>query len=247
MSCVVFITVRSVSTRLPKKTLRKINGKPLIQNLVERLSKIHSVKEVIVCTTIEKSDNELVEFLQKIGVKTFRGSSMDILGRLHQAALKWKLQHFIVVEGDDLFCDSDLIEKTCKFLKKSNYEFIYWKNLPLGATPLGIKTKPLFQLIKKFSTKNVETGWGDFIIKSGVFKIGALKQKDCRLERPEIRLTIDYPEDLQLARKLIKNLPINFSLLDIIKILDENNEWQKINEKVKQKYRKNFTSKTKSL
>jgi spore coat polysaccharide biosynthesis protein SpsF len=247
MSCVVFITVRSASTRLPKKTLRKINGKPLIQNLVERLSKIHSVKEVIVCTTIEKSDNELVKYLQKIGVKTFRGSSTDILGRLYQAALKWKLKHFIVVEGDDLFCDSDLIKKTCQLLKKSNYEFIYWKNLPLGVTSFGIKTKPLFKLIKKFSTKNVETGWGSFILKSGVFKVGALKQDDYRLERPDIRLTIDYPEDLQLARKIIKNLPINFSLLDIISILDENNEWLKINENMKQKYWKNFTSKTKSL
>jgi spore coat polysaccharide biosynthesis protein SpsF len=245
MKCFIFITVRTASTRLPKKTLRKINKKIIIQNLIERLSKNKSIQDIVVCTTAEKSDDKLVNLLEKNRIKIYRGSTLNIISRLYNAAIKFNLSHFIVVEADDFFCDLDLIEKTCKILQTSKFEFIYWKNLPLGVTPLGIKTEAISKLIKKKSTKSVETGWGEFIIKSKIVKIGALKTENKKLERPEIRLTIDYQEDLKLARKLIKHLPNNFSLIDIIKTLDDNEDFKNINENVKKKYLKNFTSKTK--
>jgi len=75
---------------------------------------------------------------------------------------------------------------------------------------------------------------------SGVFKIGKLRSTNQKLMRPEIRLTIDYAEDLKLAKLLFKKLPKKFKLYDVIKILDDNPTWVKINEKVKEKYTKNF-------
>ena len=245
MKCFIFITVRTASTRLPNKTLRKINKKTIIENLIERLSKNKSIQEIVVCTTNEKSDDRLVKLLEKKKIKTYRGSTLDIISRLYHAATKFNLSHFIVVEADDFFCDMNLIEKTCKILQTSKFEFTYWKDLPLGVTPLGIKTEAISKLIKKKSTESIETGWGEFIIKSKIVKIGALKTENKKLERPELRLTIDYQEDLKLARKLIKYLPNNFSLMDIIKILDNNEDFKNINENAKRKYLKNFTSETK--
>jgi UTP-glucose-1-phosphate uridylyltransferase len=39
MNCLVFVTVRTASKRLPKKALRKIKGRPLIQILFDRIRK----------------------------------------------------------------------------------------------------------------------------------------------------------------------------------------------------------------
>lgn len=245
MKCFILITVRTASTRLPGKALKKINKKTIIENLVERLSKNNFVEDVVICTTNEKSDDVLVNLLQKNNIKTYRGSTLDIISRLYKAASKFHLPHFIVVEADDFFCDLKLIKKTYKILQTSRTEFIYWKNLPLGSTPFGIKTNGLSKLIKNFSTQNIETGWAEFIVKSEIIKVKELTTENKKLKRPEIRLTIDYKEDLKLARKLIKYLPNNFSLIDIINIIDSNDDFKKINESVKQKYLKNFTSKTK--
>jgi len=54
------------------------------------------------------------------------------------------------------------------------------------------------------------------------------------LRRPEIRLTIDYPEDLILVRKIMSKFQKNKSLPrleNIIKVIDKYSELKKINKK----------------
>lgn len=62
-----------------------------------------------------------------------------------------------------------------------------------------------------------------------------------KFRRPEIRLTMDYPEDLILIRKIVSSLPKNKkipNLETIIKIIDKNKKLQKINSQYSHKNRK---------
>lgn len=62
-----------------------------------------------------------------------------------------------------------------------------------------------------------------------------------RTSMPEIRLTMDYPEDLILIRKIVLSLPKNKkipNLETIIKIIDKNKKLQKINSQYSHKNRK---------
>lgn len=243
MSCVIFVTVRTASTRLPKKALLKVRNKPLIKILIDRIRTSKNTKKIVVCTTDQKSDDVLVQFLQDNDIKVFRGDNVDILNRLYLAAKRYKANQFVVVEGDDLFCEPSLIDKTCKILSQTDYEFVKWENLPFGVSPVGIKTDRLAALVKNKVTKNTETGWGQLIIKSNLFKVGHLIPDNRKLLRPEIRLSIDYMEDFKFAKKIYENLPSRFLLIDIIKLLDKNPKLLKINESVKEKYKKNLTKK----
>jgi len=243
MNCIIFVTVRTASTRLPQKALLKIKNKPLIKILIDRIRTSKNIKKIIVCTTDHKSDDKLTKFLQNNNVEVFRGDAIDILSRLFFAAKKYKAKQFVVVEGDDLYCDPSLIDKTCERLCQTDNEFLMWENLPFGVSPIGIKTDRLSILVKNKLTKNTETGWGQFIIKSGLFNVGRLRPNKKKLMRPDIRLSIDYKEDFELAKKIYENLPEKFSLTDIIEILDKNPEWLKINESVKKKYEQNFKKK----
>ena len=130
MNCTVLVTVRTASTRLPKKALRKISKKPLIKILIDRIRNTKNVEDVVVCTTKKESDNKLVSYLEKEGIEVFRGHNQDILHRLYDAAKKYDLEQFIVVEGDDLFCEPLFIAETCKKLCKTKYEFIIWEKVP---------------------------------------------------------------------------------------------------------------------
>lgn len=241
MACSILVTVRTASTRLPRKALLKINGIPFIKILVEQIKKSEDVKRVIICTTREKSDDELVKYLRKNKIDVFRGDNQDILKRLYLAAKKYRLGRFIVVEGDTLFCDSSIIDDTCRKLAESDYDFISWKNLPFGVSPLGIKTNKLRKLVEKKKTTDTENGWGKIIIDSGFFRVGQLLPKNRKLIRPEIRLSIDYKEDFELARKIYEKLSEKtLSLIDIIQLLDENQELLKINKYAQKKYEKNL-------
>lgn len=241
MACSILITVRTASTRLPRKALLKINGTPFIKILVEQIKKSDCVKKVIICTTREKSDDELVEYLRKNKINVFRGDNHDILKRLYSATKKYKLSKFIVIEGDTLFCDSSIISDTCKKLTESDYDFISWENLPFGVSPLGIKTSKLCKLVENKKSTNTENGWGKIITDSGFFKIGQLHPKNKKLNRPEIRLSIDYKEDFKLAEKIYEKLSEKTSsLIDVIQLLDKNQELLKINKYAQKKYEKNL-------
>ena len=89
MNSDIFIPARLRSSRLPEKQLKKINGIPLLKLLVQRLKKSSKKRNIIVCTSIEKSDDKLVSFLEHEGILYFRGSENDILQRFLDAAKKF--------------------------------------------------------------------------------------------------------------------------------------------------------------
>ena len=81
MNCDVFIPVRLSNTRLPKKALKEINGIPVIKYLIDRIKKSKKIRNVIVCTTKNEKDDELVNFLEKENYMFSRGNENDILNR----------------------------------------------------------------------------------------------------------------------------------------------------------------------
>ena len=241
MENIVFLVVRTSSKRLPKKILEKINGEFLIEFLIGRISRSVKLENIIVCTTSDESDNSLCEYLSKINIKFFRGDKENVLNRLHSAAKNFSVSRFIVVEGDDVLCEPELIAKTSQQLEKSG-EVVFWKNLPIGVSPIGMKLKGLEKLVQQKIGSRSDTGWGKAIIDSGLVKVVEIEPEE-KIMRPEFRLTVDYKEDLELVRKLISSLPVHFTLLDIINKLDANPEWIKINEDARKKYDENFKRK----
>jgi spore coat polysaccharide biosynthesis protein SpsF len=242
MKCTVFVLVRTESKRLRKKALLKIKEKHLIKILLDRISS--DEKEIIVCTTNLSSDDKLVNLLKKENCEVFRGKNSDILFRLYSCAKFFKKNEFVVVEGDDLFCDPKLIDMTCKEIRKRENELVVWDNLPFGVSPTGLKLKKLEKLIKINKIKNIETGWIKKLIDSKKIKVTRMKPKNKTLLRPEIRLSIDYKEDLLLAEKILQSLPNNAPLIDIIKILNEHPNWLDINRNTIKKYEENFIDET---
>ena len=237
----IFLIVRSNSSRLEKKALRKIGGVPLILILNKRIQKKN--REIIVCTTSAKSDNKLCSILRKNRIKFFRGYEDNILGRIVDASKEFKIEKCVIVEGDDLFCDPKIIDKTFREINSSKAEIVIWNELPFGTSATGLKLKKLKKIVKENDTSKIETGWIKYLIETKLLFVKTLSPKNQKIRRPEIRLSVDYKEDLALARKLIRMLPERFTLEGIIDIFDKDDKISKINESVKEKYQKNFEKK----
>ena len=62
---IIIVVARSKSKRLPQKALLKITDKTMIEHLLLRLKKNNPSKKILLCTTKDKSDNQL----EKIGKK----------------------------------------------------------------------------------------------------------------------------------------------------------------------------------
>ena len=89
------ITARLKSSRLPLKIMKDLNGKPVIQRIVERALEIQSIpdKDIVICTSAAPQDQSLIEIAEKTHVSYFLGDPADVLKRLHDAALFHKLDY----------------------------------------------------------------------------------------------------------------------------------------------------------
>jgi len=86
MKIVATIEARMSSTRLPGKVMMPVLGKPILHYLVERLKSVPSIDEIVLATTINKTDDRLIEFAISENISYFRGSEDDVMLRVVEAA-----------------------------------------------------------------------------------------------------------------------------------------------------------------
>ena len=249
MNKAIFITVRAGSTRLPKKCLLRIKGKRTIEHLIERVKRSKLKDLIILTTTILKEDDILCKIAAQQRIEYFRGSVEDKLMRWLGAAEQFKVDFFVTTDGDDLFSEPELIDLAFKQYEKSRADFIEGINIPCGAFTYGIKTEALKKVCEIKDTNDTEMMW-TYFKDTNLFKCEKLKNIPPFYKKPEIRMTLDYPEDFQFFKTVINRLNQRkkyFNLRDIILYCDEHPEVVKINQHMQEIFLANQRKKTKLI
>lgn len=242
MKTAIFVAVRLGSTRLPGKALFKIKGKAYIEHLITRLKSAKIPDLIVLCTTTNGSDRPLIALAEKMGIKHFQGNEKDILVRFLDAANKYAVDVIAEADGDDVFCDPEYIDKGLTLIAETNADFVACKELPLGVSPNIFTVKALKKICGFKKPSNTETGWGQYFTQTGLFKVEYIPVDDADLRHPEIRLTLDYPEDFKLMTTIFDRLYTPdklFTLKQVVKLF-EDPSIAAINECVKNKYWTNF-------
>src|SRR4051812_13540315 len=100
MNTIILVQARMGSTRLPGKILKTVLGKPLLEYLVERLRRVKLAQEIIVATTLEPEDEQIVEFCQRHQLTCFRGPTNDVLKRFFLATQNRNVENVVRVTAD---------------------------------------------------------------------------------------------------------------------------------------------------
>ncbi len=233
MKTAIFITVRMKSTRLPKKAILDIEGRKSIEHIIDRMKKSRKIDMIFVCTSSDPNDSVLCDIAKKNSIECFRGSREDKLDRYLNCAKEFGIEFFVTVDGDDILCSYEYVDKIIDKYKETNADVVFCVNLPLGIAPSGIKTSALENVCESKAENDTEV-WGGYFTQSNVFKIEYLyASKD---EMNDARMTLDYPEDLEFFKMIFKMLNGKSALTDIIKILEKHPEIKEINNKVQKKY-----------
>jgi len=246
MKKAIFITVRTGSTRLPEKALLKINERSTIELVIDRVKRSKKAQIIVLCTTESKNDDILCEIAKKKGIMFFRGSAEDKLMRWKGAAEKYDVEFFVTSDGDDLLCDPELIDLAFAQYERCGADFIECKNVPCGGFTYGIKVSALNKVCEIKDSAETEMMWVYFT-DTGLFKTEILQDVPIALQRPEIRMTLDYEDDLRFFKVIFDHFADNptFTLRDVVKFLDENPDVIKINQHLQEKFLANQKSRTK--
>jgi spore coat polysaccharide biosynthesis protein SpsF len=105
------IQARMTSTRLPGKVLRDIAGQAMLGRVVERTMRSEWLDRVMVATTDQAADDDIVEYCRKRGYEYFRGSLNDVLDRCYQAARSVQASIIVRITADCPLIDPGLIDE----------------------------------------------------------------------------------------------------------------------------------------
>lgn len=238
------ITGRLKSTRLPKKLLLEIKGKPIISHMIDRLKQSKAIDEIVICTSDNEQDKPLLDIAQKNNIKVFAGDADDVLKRLLDAAKNFNLDYILNITADCPFVDPYYADKIVKAYTETSADLIRQFDLPHGVFSYGIKVEALEKVVEIKDSSDTEV-WGRYFVDTGIFNVVDLDVDNKKHIRPGLRMTLDYPEDFEFFRTIFDELYKEnqiFSLDEILDLLDRKPEIIDINKHCSNQFKKRFIS-----
>lgn len=232
---VAIIQARVGSTRLPGKVLKEICGKPMLWYVIERVKRAKLINEIVVATTTNAEDDEIVKIAEQCRVKTFRGSEDDVLDRYYRAAKEFKADVVVRITADCPLIDPEIVDKTVEFFLKGDFDYV--SNTVRPTFPDGLDVEVFsFDALKKAwenATKLSEREHVTPYIRKHPekFKIGSFEAEH---DLSHLRWTVDREEDLRFVREVYERIGKEiFHMQDVLELLREHPELAEINRGIK--------------
>ena len=226
------IACRVGSERLFAKPLQIIGGFTILHLLIKQIQKSKIISDIILAIS-EKPGNEIfVNFAKENNLKFIEGDDLDVLKRLIDGARYVNATTIFRTTADCPFINWEQIDPILKNHFKKTLDFSILKNIPIGSGFEVINLNALEKSHRKGQRKHRSELASLYIYEhKQKFKIQELEPRK-ELQRPDLRLTVDNPEDLLVARIIQDEIGKNDSPIElkkIIKFLDKNPEVKKIN------------------
>ncbi len=201
----IIIQARMGSTRLPGKVLMPIGGRPLLTNILMRLTRLtHPVKTVI-ATTTDPRDDVIVAYGAKHEIAVFRGSEVDVLDRYYRCASLFGFNHIVRLTGDNPFVDVEELDRLIHQHLRSGADY----TTSIDSLPEGTGAEVFtFHALKTSHISghapHHREHVNEYILENPdcfhTFSLAVSKLK----KRPDIRLTVDTPDDYRQACRIAR-------------------------------------------
>lgn len=240
----IIIQARMGSSRLPGKILTPFIGEytPL-RWIIERARLSKYADKVIVATSTNPKDDATEAACKAYGCDVFRGSEDDVLQRIADTVKTFDTQVIIDVTGDNPFFDLVEADRMVEILKEEQIDYLnsHPAGLPLG-TGTQVFTRRAFDRVVAEATDpyDHEHVTPYFYHHPEFFKQRNVAPEVVHPFAPQIRLTLDVPEDMQMLRTLADGMGFSHpeeqpTTNEILTYLESHPELVRINQAIVQK------------
>ncbi len=222
------------STRFPGKILMSIGDDFTVLGLcVERARKSKSTSVVAVLTTEDKSDDPTFVESKRIGAPCFRGPENDVLTRYYMAANSLKADVIVRVTADCPFIDPELIDSAIQTLVLNGGDYfcnqdpnVYPDGMDVDVFTMDMLTRAHHEANTKYDREHV-TPYMKTICKP-------IEKAHPKESYASLRITVDEPEDLEVARLVYSSHsdPTSLTCKEIVEFLVGNEEVRELNSHI---------------
>lgn len=235
----LIVAGRLKSSRLPKKALLPIGGKPSVERCLNQCLGVSGVDQVILATSSLESDDELEAFTLDGKVSVWRGHPDDVISRYLGACDKYLLDIVVRVTADCPLVLPDIAEFLLEKHFESGADYTCAKQFSVGTTVEIMNVASLRKISEHFGVAEYsEYMTWYFQNNPEYFKLNIVDLP------PELirsyRLTLDYQEDLDMFNQLFGVLPkdrVAYKAKDVFDVLDAMPEISSKNSKMPLQYR----------
>jgi spore coat polysaccharide biosynthesis protein SpsF len=206
---VAVIQARTGSTRLPRKTLAHVLGRPLLDLMLERVVRAHTLDEIVLATTTLADDDELVRIAAGRGISVYRGSEHDVLRRYAGAAVDARAEVVVRLTADCPLIDPAVIDHVVTTWRLLDDHVDLITNAPPRhrTYPDGMDVEVLsaetLACIDKQATDADDREHVTRRLHRPPFRCRAI---DLDPPAGDVRITVDYAADLDRVRAIFEDL-----------------------------------------
>ena len=196
----IVLQARMGSRRLPGKVLALVNGRTVLEHCIERLQ-ARSRLRVVVATTTRDEDNCIAQEATRLGIEVVRGPDEDVLGRFVMVASKLSLADLVRATADNPAVDMDAPRRVLDVRCATNADHVTEHGLPYGTAVEAISAAALMRSAE-LTTDPADREHVTLFLQRDRRFVALRPPAPEAVRRPDIRLTIDTPADLEFVRRV---------------------------------------------
>lgn len=237
---VAIIQARLASTRLPKKILKNIEGKPMLGHVIERLKHSQLIDEIVIAIA-DEPDTPLPKLATKYGAKSFIGSQQDVLDRHYQTSKAFRADVIVRVTSDCPLIDPEIVDVVIAHFLKYRKNIDFASNALKRTFPHGLNVEVFsFEALQRTWRKSTQAYQREHVTPyiwehPLIFRLTNVENRE---NLSHFRWTVDEKKDLEFVREIYKRLYRNnriFLMKEILALLNREPNLTKINSSIQTK------------
>lgn len=197
------IQARMSSKRFPGKVLAPLQGRPVIDHVINSAKQIEL--PYVVLTSKHMSDEPLVRHIEALGVDVFRGSLDDVLGRFRDFLDQSSFSHLIRISADSPLIHPEIVRMVLTRKDSLSVDIltnVYPRTFPKGESVEVLSSELLEKLVSyPLSIRHREHVTSYAYENSEQFLISNCFNHE---DLSHINLCVDYPEDLTRVENMLE-------------------------------------------
>ena len=204
MRTVALIQARMSSSRFPGKVLEDLGGRPMIAYMVDRARRAESLDAVAIITSTDPSDDPLAEVAAQLSLPFYRGDLHDVLERYASAAEIFAADIVVRLTGDCPLIDPDVIDSVVGLRARSGVDYCSNIAPPTYADGLDVEcfTRAILERARREARQPAEREHVTLWMRSEDNELSRENHAGL-IDTSHLRLTVDYPDDLEVVRRIV--------------------------------------------
>lgn len=200
------VVARLDSSRLPGKALIEAGGIPLLEHVLTRAARIPGLGDLVLATSTRAVDDPLAEYAAKRGLPVFRGSALDVAGRVLACARGRGADYFIRLNGDSPCPDPELIGRGLALCAEGSPDFVtnlIGRTFPYGVAVEIVRVASYAALYPLFGENGDREHVTSYLYRHAA-ELDVRRMVSQDPTQAEVRLVVDTPDDLDRFRRLLE-------------------------------------------